>query len=78
MMYAIAGSALESVAGQSWEELDKRANFRPLNMVDSVFSVEEFAAKPNHAKGYEQKRELPLDKLANIAPAGAINSNLPT
>jgi CubicO group peptidase (beta-lactamase class C family) len=76
LMYMTAGYLQEVVTGQSWHSALRTRIFVPLDMHQSTSSIEAFAEQKNTAKGYVGEAALPLKDVNNIAPAGAINSNV--
>lgn len=82
VMVLAAGEAAGVAAGSSWDELVQRRFFDPLGMRSTTLSVAAAEADPRLAKGYaydaerDVQRPLELRDLNNIAPAGAINSNV--
>jgi CubicO group peptidase (beta-lactamase class C family) len=76
LMYMTAGYLEEVVTGQSWHSALKTRIFVPLDMDQTTSSIGAFAAQTNMAKPYVGEMALPLKDLNNIAPAGAINSNV--
>jgi CubicO group peptidase (beta-lactamase class C family) len=79
-MYSAAGEVVARAQGASWEEFIARRFFEPLGMKSSTVSVREMEKAADYATGYSledgQARKAMLRDLTNIAPAGAINSNV--
>ncbi len=80
--YLAAGEAAGRAAGSDWDALMARRIFEPLGMTSTNTSVARALEDPRTAKGYEwdKKKEtwehMPMRPVDNIAPAGAINSNV--
>lgn len=79
-MYLAAGYLVGKVSGSSWEAFVKSRILEPLEMKDSVFSVEDSMKKSDFALPYGLKKdqvvELPFRKVDAMGPAGSINSNV--
>jgi len=79
-MYSAAGEVVARANRTSWEEFIAARIFRPLGMGSSSTSVKEMTKASDFAVGYAldegKARKAILRDLANIAPAGAINSNV--
>jgi CubicO group peptidase (beta-lactamase class C family) len=76
MMYGVAGDVLEFVSKETWGGLVKSRILDNMEMPSTTFSVGDLVGKPNAAKGYCRNKFMPLRDFSNIAPAGAINSNV--
>jgi CubicO group peptidase (beta-lactamase class C family) len=82
VMYLAAGQIVAKVQEESWEKFLARRIFKPLGMRATTTSVDVMERSPDHALGYdfnEDRKEyvhLPMRRVPNIAPAGAINSNV--
>jgi CubicO group peptidase (beta-lactamase class C family) len=76
LMYMVAGYLLETMSGDSYEDIITKSILAPLGMKSTNLSFAELMASDNHAKGYENGSELALKDFANIAPAAAINSTV--
>jgi CubicO group peptidase (beta-lactamase class C family) len=83
LMYAAAGQIVEYLSGQTWEEFVKSKIFTPLNMLHSMFVVEEMKKQPDFMTPYFEKRDtsvlLPLPfytQQQGIGPAGSIISSI--
>ncbi len=80
--YTAAGEASAQVAGVLWAELVETKILEPLGMNDSIVLSEEAKNSGRMATGYSWEREkesfkkMPMRTLDEIAPAGAINSNV--
>jgi CubicO group peptidase (beta-lactamase class C family) len=82
VMYLAAGIAAGNAARSDWNTLLRQRIFAPLGMTHSNTSVREAQKDEHLALGYrwdedEQRFEhLPMRPLDNIAPAGAINTDV--
>jgi CubicO group peptidase (beta-lactamase class C family) len=82
VMYLVAGEVLARVEKRSWDQVIARRIFRPLGMSASNTTIRAMQRAPDFALGYSYdttKKDwtrLPMRDLRNIAPAGAINSNV--
>jgi CubicO group peptidase (beta-lactamase class C family) len=80
-MFSAAGEIVARANGTTWEEYIAARLFRPLGMASSDTSIRERAQAADHATGYRLQERTATNAmvrdLTNIAPAGAINSNLP-
>ena len=80
--FLAAGEAAGRAAGSDWDTLVTQRIFKPLGMNHSNTSLAEAKKNPLLSKGYQWEDEkknfklLPMRDLSNIAPAGAINSNV--
>lgn len=80
-MFMVAGHLYGRAAGDSWENLVTNRLLRPLGMNETTVSADGLNATPDHALPYGMNLVGKLEAHAvfnsdNIAPAGAINSNL--
>jgi len=81
-MFLAAGTAAANAAGADWDAMLKERIFTPLGMISSTSTHEALLADPHAAKGYkwnddEKKYEfVPARSLNNVAPCGAINSDV--
>ncbi len=81
-MFLAAGTAAANAAGTNWDAMLKERIFTPLGMISSSSTHEALLADPHAAKGYkwnedEKKYEfVPARNLDNVAPCGAINSDV--
>jgi CubicO group peptidase (beta-lactamase class C family) len=80
IMYLAAGQIVAGVSGKSWDDFVRDRIFKPLGMTSSNTSIDELknandVATP-HAKIDGKVEVIPWRKIDNIAPAGAINSNV--
>lgn len=82
VMYLVAGEIVGKVQKKPWGKFLAERIFRPLGMHSSNISVREMQRASDYARGYsvspttKQPIPLPIKDLSNIAPAGAINSNV--
>jgi len=82
VMYTAAGVAAAEAAGSDWETLVAERIFEPLGMESTSTSVSRAQADPGLSLGYlwdddlEEYGHKSMRPLDNIAPAGAINSNV--
>ncbi|MFH1998793.1 MAG: serine hydrolase domain-containing protein, partial [Planctomycetota bacterium] len=82
VMYLAAGQAAGIAVGSDWDTLMRERIFIPLGMSCTHTSVPELSGKETLSLGYdwdeigEKPRLLEMRVLENIAPAGAINSNV--
>ncbi len=81
LMFMTAGYLAGKVKVSSWEELVRSYIFRPIEMENSNFSIEQSEKTDNYALPYIEKNgkieEIPFyRKIVGIGPAGAINSNI--
>jgi CubicO group peptidase (beta-lactamase class C family) len=80
-MFLAQGVVVQKLTGNSWESNVSERLFKPLGMTASGFSVKDLQKGGDVAFGYGVKKDSIIDKLdyhdlAQIAPAGAINSNV--
>jgi len=81
MMYYAAGSVVEQVSGQSWEDFTRQRIFEPLGMKATLFDDAAMLKQPDYAVSYFEKRDttllqpIPFIKKS-VYSAGAIVSNL--
>jgi CubicO group peptidase (beta-lactamase class C family) len=82
VMYMSAGVAAGKAAGTDWQTLVAQRIFRPLGMDSTTTSVSMAQTDPRLSLGYLWDEDLmvyehrPMRPVDNIAPAGAINSNV--
>jgi CubicO group peptidase (beta-lactamase class C family) len=82
VMYSVAGEVVAKANGTTWEKVVEQRIFKPLGMKSSYTSLKQMTRVTNHATGYSVENKVVtkvvLDKsgLVNIAPAGAITSNV--
>ncbi|MCU1288135.1 MAG: hypothetical protein JWN60_364 [Acidobacteria bacterium] len=81
LMYTAAGEIVAKVQKKDWEKFIPERVFAPLGMTNSTMSIEEMQKAKDYSLGYDynfdtkQTRNLPMRDLAEIAPAGSINSS---
>jgi len=82
IMYLAAGTAAAKAAGSTWSALIEQRILEPLGMQNSTTSVATVGNNPRLARGYlwddvlSGYRSLPLRCPDNVAPAGALASNV--
>jgi len=83
LMYAASGQIVELLSGQTWEEFVKTRIFMPLNMSNTIFTVEEMIKQQDFMIPYFEKRDTTLllqypfyTQQQGIGPAGAIISSI--
>jgi CubicO group peptidase (beta-lactamase class C family) len=80
LMYVAAGQAAAAAAGTTWDALIHDRIFVPLGMSGSNTSVRALAGQANvatpHTLDHDTLFTLPYRNVDNVAPAGAINSNV--
>ncbi len=82
VMYMAAGVAAEKAAGTDWDTLVAERIFEPLGMDSTTTSIIQAQDDPRLSLGYIWDEDLqaykykPMRNVDNIAPAGAINSNV--
>lgn len=80
LMFLAAGQVVRSVTGKEWDDFVRERIFVPLGMNDTGTSVRTLSRSSNvaapHAKFEGQVSPIPYRNIDNIAPAGAINSNV--
>lgn len=79
-MYSAAGEVAAKANGVTWEKYIEERFFKPLGMKSSDTSVKQMAKAADHATGYALQDKVTtkaiLRDITNVAPAGAINSNV--
>lgn len=80
IMYLVAGEIIQAVSGKPWEDYVKEKFFEPLEMSSTNTSVKDLKKTKNVAEPHMWKegkvKPIPYIDWYNIAPAGAINSNV--
>ncbi|PAW80087.1 MAG: penicillin-binding protein [Verrucomicrobia bacterium Tous-C9LFEB] len=83
LMYAAVGHIFELQTGMTWEEFVRARILTPLDMRNSVFTIEDMLKKADYAVPFSEKQEttelheIPYyEKQDGVAPAGAIISNI--
>ncbi|HEX8637064.1 MAG TPA: serine hydrolase domain-containing protein, partial [Pyrinomonadaceae bacterium] len=81
IMFTAAGEIVAKVQKQSWEKFVPERIFAPLGMTNSTMTVAEMQKSKDFSLGYDynfdtkETRNLPTRDLAEISPAGSINSS---
>lgn len=77
--YTLAGTIVEQVTQNSWDDNIKEAFFEPLQMHSSYTTVDEMLKSNNYAKGYAMLDDdivnVPFENYYSYTPAGAIKSS---
>lgn len=80
VMYSAAGEVVAKAEKSTWEKIIAKRFFKPLGMKSSNTSVKDMQKSADFASGYSLREKaatkVPTRDLPNIAPAGAINSNV--
>ncbi|MEM8777331.1 MAG: serine hydrolase [Cyanobacteria bacterium P01_G01_bin.49] len=83
LMYAAVGYIIELVSGKTWEEFVLENILQPLEMRDTVYTIDEMQKHSDYGVPFTEKRDsneiyqIPYyDEIGAAAPAGAIISNL--
>ena len=82
VMYMAAGVAAGKAAGTDWDTLIADHIFEPLGMNSTSTSISQAQTDPRLSLGYlwdedlQDYKDKPMRNVDNIAPAGAINSNV--
>ncbi|MEW5822559.1 MAG: serine hydrolase [Cyanobacteriota bacterium] len=80
MMYVVLGKIIEKISGKSWEEFMNDKLLTPLEMSSTSFSIKDLTNSNNYSLAYSNNsgeiKKIEYRDLDNIAPAGAINSNV--
>lgn len=82
VMYMAGGIAAEKAAGTDWDTLIADRIFEPLGMESTSTSISQAQKDPRLSLGYLWDDDLqaykykPMRNVDNIAPSGAINSNV--
>lgn len=80
LLFALAGEVIPNATGTSWGEFVKKRIFAPLRMQTSYTTLPEVPKGADLAEGHlnygGDVHAIVLTDLSNIAPAGAIVSNL--
>jgi len=80
LMFLTAGTLVEQVTGQSWEDAVRDRILEPLGMSASNFSVAGSQKASDFALPYEERDdkvvEVPFRVITNMGPAGSINSSV--
>jgi CubicO group peptidase (beta-lactamase class C family) len=82
VMYSAAGEVVAAAQKTSWEDAIANLIFKPLGMNASDTSVKQMQKSADFSRGYHHDADtktstlIPTRDITNIAPAGAINSNV--
>lgn len=80
LMFLVAGQIIPRITGKSWDEEIVNRIFIPLGMQESNTSIRDLKNAANVATPHEivEGKLIPIayDNVDNVAPAGAINSNV--
>ena len=76
VMYLVAGLVIEAVSGKPYDEFVKEKLLKPLSMTKTSTSILEMEKDKNYAQLHLKNKPIKLVNMDNIAPAGAINSNI--
>jgi CubicO group peptidase (beta-lactamase class C family) len=79
LMYTVAGIIVERVTGQSWEEAISSRLFKPLEMKNSITSLEELQNRLDFSLPYAEINgkitNIPFRNTFSVNPGGGIISN---
>lgn len=81
IMFAAAGEITAQTQKMPWEKFVPERIFKPLEMTNSTMSMAEMQKAKDYSFGYEYNfdtkdtRRLPFREIAEVAPAGSINSS---
>ncbi len=83
LMYGAAGSIIEYISSQTWEEFVEARIFKPLGMKNSLFLTEDMIKQSDFITSYYEKRDTTLlspypfyTKFQGVGPCGSIISNI--
>ena len=83
LMYAAAGSVVQYLSTQTWEEFVSYRIFKPLEMTHSMFITEDMVKQPDYMSPYYEKRDTTLlipfpiyTNFQGVGPCGNIISNI--
>lgn len=83
LMYGAAGSVIEYLSNQTWEEFVANRIFKPLNMSHSMFLTEEMVKQGDFMTPYYERRDTTLlepypfyTKFQGVGPCGSIISSI--
>jgi CubicO group peptidase (beta-lactamase class C family) len=83
LMYSAAGSIVEYMAHQTWEEFVSDRIFKPLGMSHSMFITEDMIRQPDFMSPYYEKRDTSLlapypfyTKFQGVGSCGSIISSI--
>ncbi|MBA4053557.1 MAG: penicillin-binding protein [Marivirga sp.] len=83
LMYGAAGSVIEYLSNQTWEEFVTSRIFKPLNMNHSMFVTEEMIKQSDFMTPYYERRDTTFlepfpfyTKFQGVGPCGSIISSI--
>jgi len=80
ILYLVAGQIIPEATDTSWDDFVRQRIFAPLGMASSNTSIRSFQSGDNiaipHARIEGRVQPMEYSNLDNVAPAGAINSNV--
>lgn len=76
VMYLVAGMVIEAVSGKTYDEFIKEKLLKLLSMTKTSTSILEMKKGKDYAQPHLKNKPIKLVNMDNIAPAGAINSNI--
>jgi CubicO group peptidase (beta-lactamase class C family) len=76
VMYLVAGLVIEKVSGKTYEVFVKEKLLNPLSMTKTSTSILQMQEDKDYAQPHLKNKPIKLVNMDNIAPAGAINSNI--
>ncbi len=80
IMYLVVGQALAAASGMSWDDFIQHRILDPLGMQSTTLTIRgldhEADVSSPHRTTHGVVRVVPWDDIDNMAPAGAINSNV--
>jgi CubicO group peptidase (beta-lactamase class C family) len=76
VMYLVAGLVIEKVSGKAYEVFVKEKLLNPLSMTKTSTSILQMQKDKDYAQPHLKNKPINLVNMDNIAPAGAINSNI--
>ena len=83
MMYAASGYVIEYFTHQTWEDFVRERIFKPLEMNNTLFSIQQMTKQPDCFVPYNEKRDTTIlykipyyEEAQGIGPAGSIISSI--
>jgi CubicO group peptidase (beta-lactamase class C family) len=83
MMYAASGYIVEYFTHQTWEDFVRERIFKPLEMNNTLFSIQEMTKQADCFVPYNERRDTTIlyripyyEEAQGIGPAGSIISNI--
>ncbi len=83
MMYAASGYVIEYFTHQTWEDFLRERIFKPLDMNNTLFSIQEMSTQPDCFVPYNERRDTTVlykipyyEEAQGIGPAGSIISSI--